>query len=311
MTGKISFGAVIPRYGLNYDGVRDYMLQVRQMGFKSLWVTDHLMPRRGSSLLECWTMLTAASMEVKDLRIGTTVLCHSYRHPALLATMAATLDQISDGRLDLGLGSGSSPQVLEHKMFGIPFSQKGRTEEFKEYVEVVRLLLSSNDTVNYSGQHYTLNDALLSSHPIQKPYPPITIAARMGKMLRLVAELGEGWNFYGESVEEFKDAKRIIDETCDSAGKPPIKQIIGYSGIVTYTTEEQERRRIDPIKSGALSSEDAYKQSHTIVHGTPDECLSHLEGLLEVGAQSIILYDRGPGLENLKLAAESILPSFN
>jgi alkanesulfonate monooxygenase SsuD/methylene tetrahydromethanopterin reductase-like flavin-dependent oxidoreductase (luciferase family) len=112
------FGAVLPRYDVEFKDVVDLAVELEGLGYRSLWVTDHLQPGRASRVLESWTLLTAFA-PATDVRLGTSVLCTCYRHPALLAKMAATLDVVSYGRLELGVGAGSEPQENELKSLGM------------------------------------------------------------------------------------------------------------------------------------------------------------------------------------------------
>jgi len=308
---KLSFGVVLPRYDIPYSDVGGYAADVEALGFDSVWVTDHLQPRRGGRVLEAWTLLTAIAVEVKRLRLGTTVLCHTYRHPAVLAKMAATLDQISGGRLELGLGTGSEPQQEEHTALGISYpSPSERRHQFLEYVEVLRLLLGGKGRVSYNGKYYRLSDALCNSPSVQKPWPPLWIGARRRRMLEVVAEIGEGWNFYGETISEFKQAIMLFNAICQEKGRNPaqIRRAV-FSGIVAYRGEDERRERLREI-GGLGSAEELYRRTLTLIYGTPDECIRRIEELAGESVSVLILRDLQAGMPSLRLAASDILPSF-
>jgi alkanesulfonate monooxygenase SsuD/methylene tetrahydromethanopterin reductase-like flavin-dependent oxidoreductase (luciferase family) len=124
-------------------------------------------------LLECWTALSALARDTRRLRLGTSVLCHSYRSPAVLAKMAATLDVISEGRLDLGLGAGWFEQ--EYRAYGIPFPRIGeRIDQLAEGVEIIRRMWTEAHP-RFQGRHYAIDDAVCDPPPLQRPHPPIWI----------------------------------------------------------------------------------------------------------------------------------------
>jgi alkanesulfonate monooxygenase SsuD/methylene tetrahydromethanopterin reductase-like flavin-dependent oxidoreductase (luciferase family) len=122
-------------------------------------------------ILECWTTLSALSQVTKTIRLGTMVTCNSFRNPALLAKMASTVDNVSNGRLDLGIGAGV--QKNEHNAYGFPYhSSKVRIERLDEAVEIIRKLWTEEKTI-YNGKHYTIKDAVCEPKPVQNPHPPI------------------------------------------------------------------------------------------------------------------------------------------
>jgi len=308
---RLSFGATIPRYDQSYEAVERYALEVEGLGLDSIWVTDHLQPRRGRTVLESWTLLSALATRVKRPRLGTTVLCYSYRHPALLAKMAATLDQISGGRLELGVGTGSEPQAEEHNALGIPHpAASQRRRQLVEYVEVLRLLMAKRGEARYSGKYYTLAGAVCNTPSVQSPFPPIWVGARRRRMLEVVAAVGEGWNFYGESVEEFERAHAELESICSNLGKDSsrLRKAV-FSSIIAFRDAEEKKMRLGSI-GGATSEEELYRKTLTMIHGTPDECIAQIERLSRLGVSLLILRDLEPGMPSLRLAASHVLTSF-
>ena len=190
------------------------------LGYDSVWNCDHLVqPSRPTGpYLEAWTLLAALAVRTNRIRIGVLVSSNTFRHPALLAKEALTVDHISNGRLELGLGAGWYEP--EHAMFGLEFPPVAeRVARYREAVEVVDQLLR-NDTTTYTGQYYTLRDAPLRPRPVQQPRPPLTLGAHGPRMLRVVAEYADAWNSFG-TVAEMRQRNATLNEHCAAIGRNP------------------------------------------------------------------------------------------
>jgi alkanesulfonate monooxygenase SsuD/methylene tetrahydromethanopterin reductase-like flavin-dependent oxidoreductase (luciferase family) len=204
------------------------------LGFDSAWDCDHLIqPSRPSGpYFEAWTLLAALAAVTQRIRLGVLVSCNTFRHPSLLAKEALTVDHVSNGRLDLGLGAGWYEP--EHGMFGIEFPPAVElVGRFREAVELTDRLLR-NDTSNYSGQFYQLHDAPLRPRPVQQPRPPFVLAAHKPKMLRIVAEYADTWNSFG-TVDEMRERNAILDEQCAAIGRDPksiVRSLYGWATMM-------------------------------------------------------------------------------
>ena len=168
-----------------------------QLGFDSIWDCDHyVQPSRPTGpYFEGWTLLAALATVTERIRIGVLVSCNTFRHPALLAKEATTVDHISNGRLEVGFGAGW--YVPEHEMFGIRFPEPSElVGRFREATEIVDSMLR-NEITNYDGTYYQLQDAPNRPLPLQKPRPPLMLGAHRSRMLRIVAEYGDAWNSFG------------------------------------------------------------------------------------------------------------------
>lgn len=190
------------------------------LGYDSVWNCDHLVqPSQPTGpYLEAWTLLAALAVRTNRIRIGVLVSSNTFRHPALLAKEALTVDHISNGRLELGLGAGWYEP--EHAMFGLEFPPVAeRVARYREAVEVVDQLLR-NDTTTYTGQYYTLRDAPLRPRPVQQPRPPLTLGAHGPRMLRVVAEYADAWNSFG-TVAEMRQRNATLNEHCAAIGRNP------------------------------------------------------------------------------------------
>lgn len=191
--------------------------------FESGWTFDHFYPIHSDSsgpCLEGWVTLTALAQATKRLRIGTLVSGIHYRHPALLANMAATLDIVSGGRLEIGIGAGWNEE--ESGAYGMRLgSLKERSDRFEEACEVLVGLLTQ-ETTTFQGEHYQLADARCEPKGVQKPHPPICIGGSGEKRtLRTTAKYAQHWNFVGGTPEEFARKRDVLYAHCADVGRDP------------------------------------------------------------------------------------------
>jgi alkanesulfonate monooxygenase SsuD/methylene tetrahydromethanopterin reductase-like flavin-dependent oxidoreductase (luciferase family) len=183
------------------------------LGFDSLWVADHFVnpyvPQQ--PWYEGWTLLTGLATQTVKIRVGALVTNFALHNPAMLARRALTLDHISGGRLDVGLGSGT-PGDVSYAMTGTPdYAAPERVARFREAVEIIDSLLS-NGTTTYDGMYYQIKGAEMNPRPLQEPRPPFTIAALGPTMLRIAARYADTWNTYPGPGVEAKDALGVIGE---------------------------------------------------------------------------------------------------
>ena len=189
------------------------------LGFDNLWLADHYVPpfKLDGPIFEPWTLLAALALVTKNIRFGVLVSCNTFRHPPLVAKEAVTLDHISNGRLEFGLGAGWF--VPEHEMFGIPFP--GNAElvgRFKEAVEICNALFTQ-DVTTYEGEYYQVRDAPFRPAPVQDRIP-FTLGAHGPRMMRIVARYADRWNSTG-TLEEMAARNTSLDEACVEVGRPP------------------------------------------------------------------------------------------
>jgi F420-dependent oxidoreductase-like protein len=191
--------------------------------FESGWTFDHFYPIFSDPTgpcLEGWVTLTALAQATNRLRLGTMVTGNVYRHPAVLANMAATLDVVSGGRLELGLGAGWNEE--ECAAYGIELPPlKERFDRFDEACDIILSLLA-NETTDYDGRHYRLTAARCEPKPVQRPHPPLCIGGGGEKRtLRTVARLAQHWNIPGGGAEVFKRKRDVLAEHCADVGRDP------------------------------------------------------------------------------------------
>jgi len=191
--------------------------------FESGWLFDHFYPIVGDPAgpcLEGWTALTALAQATHRLRLGTLVTGIHYRHPAVLANMAATIDIISGGRLELGIGAGWNEQ--ESGAYGIALgTPRERSDRFEEACQVLVGLLSQ-ETTSFSGEYYRLTDARCEPKGPQRPHPPICIGGSgERRTLRTAARYAQHWNFVGGTTEEFARKRDVLFAHCQAIGRDP------------------------------------------------------------------------------------------
>jgi F420-dependent oxidoreductase-like protein len=196
--------------------------------FESGWTFDHFYPIFSDSAgpcLEGWITLTALAQATRRVRLGTLVTGIHYRHPAVLANMAATLDIVSGGRLELGIGAGWNQE--ESGAYGIELgSPRERSDRFEEACEVITGLLTQELTT-FSGKYYQLTDARCEPKPVQQPHPRICIGGSGEKRtLRTAARFAQHWNFVGGTVEQFTRAKDVLHQHCADIGRDPAEILL-------------------------------------------------------------------------------------
>jgi alkanesulfonate monooxygenase SsuD/methylene tetrahydromethanopterin reductase-like flavin-dependent oxidoreductase (luciferase family) len=190
---SVQFGLFVAQV-YPWNKMVEYAQLAETLGFDSLWVADHFVNpfQPETPWYECWTTLAGLAAATKEIRLGPMVTHIVYRNPALLARQAMTVDHISGGRLEIGIGAGGSRHC--HEMTGVPFwKPKERSERFHEAVKILDQLLRQ-EVSSFEGSYYQFTDAQMRPSPLQKPRPPITVAARGLKALKLAVLYGEGWN---------------------------------------------------------------------------------------------------------------------
>lgn len=248
---------------------------VERLGFDSCWLPDHLVPPFGAGgpFFEAWTLLAALATQTERVRIGVLVSCNTFRHPSLLAKQAATVDHVSGGRLELGLGAGWFE--TEHEMFGIELPEPAElVGRFREAVEVIDLLLR-RDTATYDGRYYRLREAPFHPAPIQRPRPPLTLGAHGPKMLRIVAEYADRWNSTG-TVAQMGDRNRILDEQCAMVGRDPRDILRSHLYVPALLPDERPWDSLDAYHDFIGRFREA-GVTEFVMHPPPDERLDLLE----------------------------------
>ena len=206
---------------MSIDQIFDVAQHCEKLGYDSLWVYDHLSPYwlPSQSSLEAWTLLSAVASRTSKIRIGTLVTNVNFRNPALLAKMAATVDNISGGRLIVGLGMGDKMSVNELKSYGYRFPPL--EERIARLTETVRILKAmwSGHAISLQGKFYNVSNAICRPKPIQETGPPIWIGGKHPRMVETAAGFADGWNYWGLSAGRVLELERLLDERCTQLGR--------------------------------------------------------------------------------------------
>lgn len=204
--------------------------------FEHAWLFDHFAPIHSDvdgPCFEGWTLLAAYAAQTSRIRVGLMVTGNTYRHPAVLANIGATLDVISNGRLDMGIGAGWNE--YEHASMGIPLYKPGeRIRRLGEACEIIKRLYTQHLT-DFDGRYYQLQDARCEPKPVQKPYPPFVIGGGGEQLtLRVVAQYADVWNFAGGPPEAFTHKVNILHEHCAAIGRDPSEIELSVQVPVNY-----------------------------------------------------------------------------
>jgi len=293
----------------SWDTFLSLTMEAERLGYDSVWVSDHLISPEGRPhALESWTVLSALASFTRNIRLGTYVLCNQFRHPSLLAKMATTLDNVSRGRLELGIGAGWFRD--EHVAFGFDWSRHSvRVERLKEAIEIVKKLWTENH-VSYAGKHFQLKDATLEPKPLQKPHPSILVGGNSGAIMELVAQVGDGWVPVLPSPKQLADGVLRIKERMKQVGRESQKLQVAYGGSGCALIAENQplvKKLAEPL----IRSMGKPIEELSCLVGTPKTCIEKIERYQKAGAQKIVagFYDF-PSLKGLKLFAKKVIPHF-
>ena len=273
------FGLFTSMGAQTWEGVLDLWRHVEATGWDVACVTDHFMPNtpeREGPMLEAWSTLAALAVSVPRIRIGTIVLGNTYRHPAVVAKMAAQVDIISGGRLLLGLGAGW--QENEHEAYGIPFhTTRERLERLDEACQVLKSLWTQRRS-DFAGRHYRLSNAPLDPKPVQRPHPELMLGGGGERVtLRIVAKHADHWNVWGgPHVLARKGA--ILDEHCAAVGRDPKTITRSANMVLLITDRKDEIDRLAETIATRLGRHVADARD-TCLAGTPEQIRDQLRQL--------------------------------
>lgn len=336
----MKLGLALPHYDTSFAGEPASWERVKQTaqvaeatGFNSVWVSDHLFldwgkyggPRKAQGSLECWATMSGLAAATSSVRIGSLTLCNDFRNPALLAKMAASLDRLSDGRLDIGLGAGWYEP--EYRAAGIPFDRPGkRIERLCESAEIVGRLLEGEE-LTYDGTHYSLGGAICRPGPRQQPRPPIWIGGKGDRLLSVAAHVADGWNFsWLGSFDVYKERSIYADTACEMFDRDPasLRRSVG-AYLLVGTDDADCKQRFERLASvtppGLLGgnstsgvSWDEFRSGDRIA-GTVQQAIDELGRLNEMGVEEVIVslgavpFQVGD-LEDVELVGTEIAPAL-
>jgi F420-dependent oxidoreductase-like protein len=307
MEARTRFGIQTPIEGASFTALARHWQAAERLGYDSIWLDDHFYgvakPPWDDSL-ESWTLMAALARETSTLRFGTLVVCNSYRHPPLLAKMASSLDHISNGRLEFGLGAGWYEQ--EYLAYGYDFPSVGtRLAQLEEALQICKLMWTQ-EKATFSGRHYRVQEAWCNPKPLQKPHPPIMIGGGGEKvLLRIVARHADRWNF-GGSVADFRRKVPILEEHCRALGRDPAAiEKTWFGNILIEATEERLQQRLAKraARGGGVPLEG--------IAGTPETVAAHIREYVDAGVTHFIaMFGRVEHLGATELFAREVIPAF-
>jgi F420-dependent oxidoreductase-like protein len=307
----VRFGLALPHYDfsrpdgapVSWEGLVEAARRAESLGFDSVWISDHFFlslaryggpdERYGSP--EALTALAGLAAVTDRIRLGTLVLCAGFRHPAILAKSAVTIDLLSEGRLDLGLGAGWYED--EYRAFGYRFGSVGeRFEVLEETVEVLSLLFGEKEPVTWEGRHYSLDDAYCRPRPAQRPGPPLWVGGKGGpRLARLVARRADGWNtVWAWTPEDYAERVRVLEEACERHDRDPatVRRSVGLYALVGEDDRDLDARwralqRWTP--AGALDGSEPGSWGRDKLVGTPDRVVERLAAFAALGVEEVIV----------------------
>jgi alkanesulfonate monooxygenase SsuD/methylene tetrahydromethanopterin reductase-like flavin-dependent oxidoreductase (luciferase family) len=318
----MELGLALPHYDASYPGpgpatferIAKYAELAESLGFFQVWVSDHFWldleryggPPGRTGTPECWTTLTALAMRTTRVRLGTLVLAAGFRPPALLATMAATLDQVAGGRLDLGLGAGWNQAEFEEN--GLSFPRPGeRLARLEQAMETLRALLTDPGRPAWFPT------------PLQRPRPPLWVGGKGERLLGVVARAADGWNLsWSVTPEQYEQRLRVLGAACRREGRPvgEVRRSLGLTTLIGRDAEDlvaRWRRLQAWMPGGALDGAELRDWAASRLVGTPDQVLEQLRGWEARGVEQVVCGFGGVPFsvfedEQLDLAGELLLP---
>ena len=307
---KIDFGVMLRQQKIDFSKIREAAELCDQLGFHSIWFYDHILGMGAIDLdiYEAWTMMSALSTVTSQVRIGTLVLCNSFRQPSLLAKMGATLDVISNGRLEFAIGAGWFEP--EYKAYGYDFPDtKTRIQQMKESVKIIRSMWTE-EKATFNGKHYQIVDAYCNPKPVQKPHPPIIIGGGGEKyLLRAAAELADEWNCPGTNALEYDRKLATLKKHCSDIGRDINNIKISQQTICVIAKDKKELEEKIPIAKKRYGFFGDIEKFGII--GTPDQCIKKIEDNAERGiTKYTIFFSDYMDPDTLRLFAKEVIPAF-
>lgn len=298
---QIRFGIAIPqgwrndlpqtsaRYQFKYS--KDIVVAAERNGFDAVYAYDHFIPHyrypSAGSFFECFTLLSAISLYTKKLKIGQIVTCNSYRNPALLAKMVATLDIITNGRTELGIGAGWYQE--EYKAYGYTyFSDIIRILQLEESIQIIKKLWTQ-EIANFRGKYYSVNRAICFPKPVQKPHPTIMVGGAGEKyLLKVVAKYADRYNLYFGTPQEMGRKINILKDY--NGQNREIEYSIVLPCLIVDNDEEIEKI-VKKMKKGNMTI-DQFKKSVAggLTVGTIDDIINGITQYVNIGVSHFIFH---------------------
>jgi F420-dependent oxidoreductase-like protein len=311
MRADLRFGIHSGQQHTDFPGYVALWQAAEQLGLEWASVFDHFLPIQSDPEGRCFegmTLLAAMAAITRRLRCGIIVLGVTYRHPAVVANAAATIDHISGGRLELGIGAAW--YELEHEQYGIPFPPIGeRMDMLDETCHIFRRLWTEQRTT-FEGRHYQLRDALCEPKPVQERLPLWIGGSGERRTLRIVAEHADGWNTFVSTPEEYRHKLDVLKRHCADVGRDPAeirRQLVFRAILGEDEREAEERLRERAARTGA----DPEQLREGMIVAGPEQCVERLRPFLELGVRDFLVLARPPAdLRTIELVANGVAPAL-
>jgi alkanesulfonate monooxygenase SsuD/methylene tetrahydromethanopterin reductase-like flavin-dependent oxidoreductase (luciferase family) len=305
---ELDVGVYVPQMGFSFADVLHRAQRCEELGIGSVWLYDHLygpgVPNIPS--LEAWTLATALLSRTERLRVGHMVLCNQFRHPAVLAKMATTLDQISDGRLELGIGSGSIED--EHVRTGLPWgSFRERSERLGETLEILTQAFAGG-LIDFEGSHYTVRDMPIIPGPVQRPRPPIVVGGVGEKYtLPLVARYADVWNVATYALGDLEHKVAVLRSICADIGRDPADIVMSVEAVMALAPDQASLPKVAEVAERRFGGPGFGLRDGGLV-GTPSQIVDRIKEWESLGFGQIVLFthDRASD-ETLDLLASAVI----
>jgi alkanesulfonate monooxygenase SsuD/methylene tetrahydromethanopterin reductase-like flavin-dependent oxidoreductase (luciferase family) len=307
----LDIGVYVPQMGFSYQDVLHRAQRCEELGIGSLWLYDHLYGPGVPDIpsLEGWTLATALLSRTERLRIGHMVLCNQFRHPAVLAKMATTLDQVSGGRLELGIGSGSIED--EHQRTGLPWGTfSERSERLGETLEIL-IQAFANQRIDYSGKHYTVRDMPIVPGPVQQPRPPIIVGGVGEKYtLPLVARHADVWNVPTYALGQLEQKASVLRSICEDIGRDPTTIVLSVEAVMALAPDDASLPQVREVAERRFGVP-AFGLHDGGLIGTPQLIVERLNELRALGFEHVVLFTHDRASDRtLELLASTVIPNL-
>ncbi len=284
-----------------------------EQGLEGLLVSDHyfsVVERRERGSFDAWTVLAALAARTSRIRLGTMVSPVTFRHPAVLAKIATTVDHVSGGRVELGLGAGWWEG--EHRAYGFPLPPLAeRMELLEEQAEIVHRLWTEK-SVAFAGRHYRLDDCPGLYKPLQRPHPPLVLGGAAGpRAARIAARFADEYNTWGVTPEEARGVRSRLEEAWRQAGRDPATLVLSVMARCAVGVDQaQVNERIRSSLERTDEGDGVLEQPRAWVSGTPEEVVEQLRAFEEAGVDRILLqhFDH-VDLEMIELVGRKVVPA--
>lgn len=305
----LDVGVYVPQIGFSYSDVLHRAERCEELGIGSLWLYDHLYGPGAPDYpsLEAWTLATALLSRTDRLRIGHLVLCNQFRHPVVLAKMATTLDQISGGRLQLGLGSGSIED--EHRRAGLDWGTFAeRSSRLSETLEILAQAFTDG-VIDFAGAHFTVREMPIRPGAVQKPRPPIVVGGAGEKYtLPLVARHADVWNVPTYALGELDHKLAVLKSLCADIGRDPDDIVMSVEAVMALAPDDASLPAVRALAEKRFGGPGFGLHDGGLI-GTAPAVVDRLQELRSLGFAQVVLFTHDRASDaTLDLLAAEVLP---